>query len=131
LGGWHGDGNYARTAIMYCLWKTQGTHIFPWREDLIIGAEKTGEETYIVINAQNDWEGKLVFDTPRHKTILNLPIDYPRINQFPEWFVAEENDEFPVVSSQKELNRNYSGKELIKGIPLKISAGEQLVLVVK
>ena len=22
--GWHGDGNFARTTIMYCLWKTQG-----------------------------------------------------------------------------------------------------------
>ena len=131
LGGWHGDGNYARTAIMYCLWKTQGTHIYPWREDVIIGAEKTGNETYLVLTAQNNWEGKLVFDTPRHKTILNLPIDYPRINQFPEWFVAEDGKDYSLVSSHKELNRNYSGKELVEGIPLKINAGEQLVLLIK
>lgn len=38
----------------------------------------TGDKKYY------DWERKLVFDTPRHKTILNLPLDYLRINQFPE-----------------------------------------------
>lgn len=32
--GWHGDGNFARTTIMYCLWKTQGLIIHPWREDV-------------------------------------------------------------------------------------------------
>ena len=24
--GWHGDGNFARTSLMYALWKTQGVH---------------------------------------------------------------------------------------------------------
>lgn len=28
--GWHGDGNFARTTIMYCLWKTQGLTASPW-----------------------------------------------------------------------------------------------------
>jgi hypothetical protein len=32
--GWHGDGNFARTSIMYCLWKTQGITLQPWREDV-------------------------------------------------------------------------------------------------
>ncbi|MDB4583337.1 hypothetical protein N9164_09310, partial [Draconibacterium sp.] len=108
LGGWHGDGNFARTAIMYCLWKTQGTHIYPWREDVIIGAEKSGDETYIVITAEKEWQGKVVFDSQRHKTILNLPIDYPRINQFPEWFTAKEGEEYSIVSSNKLVSGKYS-----------------------
>jgi len=32
--GWHGDGNYARTAIMVALWKTKGCRIEPWRADV-------------------------------------------------------------------------------------------------
>ncbi len=36
--GWHGDGNFARTTIMYCLWKTQGIVANPWKRDLSIGA---------------------------------------------------------------------------------------------
>ncbi|MGC9329289.1 MAG: hypothetical protein ACP5I1_16770, partial [Candidatus Hinthialibacter sp.] len=35
--GWHGDGNFARTALMYALWKTQGVHILPWRADVAYG----------------------------------------------------------------------------------------------
>jgi len=131
LGGWHGDGNFARTAIMYSLWKTQGAHVYPWRKDVMIGAEKAGEETYFVITAKKDWEGKLVFDSPRHKTILNLPIDYPRINQFPEWFEVEEDNDYEVISSQKKLTGNYSGNRLLEGIPVKIKAGEQIVFSVK
>ena len=29
--GWHGDGNSARTSLMYALWKTKGLTIEPWR----------------------------------------------------------------------------------------------------
>ena len=130
IGGWHGDGNFARTAIMYSLWKTQGAHVYPWREDVIIGAEKSGEKTYFVITTENDWEGKLVFDAPRHKTILNLPIDYPRINQFPEWFVAEKNKKYTIIASHNELSGEYSEEDLLKGIPVKINAGEQLIFQV-
>jgi len=127
IGGWHGDGNFARTAIMYSLWKTQGATIQPWRSDVILGAEKTENETYFVLTAETDWEGKLVFDAPRHKTILNLPIDYPRINQFPEWFTAEEGKEYSVVSSQKSMSGKYQGKQLLEGIPVKLEAGEKLI----
>ena len=130
IGGWHGDGNFARTAIMYSLWKTQGAHVFPWRSDIIIGGEKTENQIYIVITAENDWSGKLVFDAQRHKTILNLPIDYPRINQFPEWFTANENEEYLIESSQKEISGKYAGKELLEGIPFKIKGGEKLVVAV-
>lgn len=131
IGGWHGDGNFARTAIMYSLWKTQGATIQPWRSDVILGAEKTGDETYFVLTSEKDWEGKLFFDAPRHKTILNLPVDYPRINQFPEWFTAEEEKVYSVGSSQKSLIGKFSGKQLLEGIPVKLNAREELILVVQ
>jgi len=60
--------------------------------------------------------------------MLNLPIDYPRINQFPEWFTAEEGEEYSLISSQKELNRKVSGKQLLVGIPVKLKAGEVWVV---
>ena len=129
--GWHGDGNFARTAIMYSLWKAQGATIQPWRNDVILGAEKYGDETYFVLTAESDWEGKLVFDAERHKTILHLPIDYPRINQFPEWFTAKVGEEYSVVSSQKEISGKYSGNQLLEGIPVKLKKGENLIISVK
>jgi len=128
--GWHGDGNFARTAIMYSLWKTQGATVQPWRSNVVLGAEKTENETYFVLAAENVWEGKLVFDAPRHKTILHLPIDYPRINQFPEWFTAEEGKEYSLVSSQKNLSGNFTGKQLTDGLPVKIKKGENLIVTI-
>jgi len=83
------------------------------------------------LTAETDWEGKLFFDAPRHKTILNLPIDYPRINQFPEWFTAEEEKEYSVVSSQKNLSGKFSGKQLTNGIQVKLKGGEKLIVEVK
>lgn len=131
IGGWHGDGNFARTAIMYSLWKTQGATIQPWRGDVILGAEKSGDETYFILTAENDWEGRLFFDAPRHKTILNLPLDYPRINQFPEWFTAEKEEEYSLVSSQMELTGKYLGKRLWEGIPVKLLSEEKVIITVQ
>ena len=65
--GWHGDGNFARTAIMYCLWKTQGTTLNPWREDVVFGAAVKGDALYIALKSEKDWEGKLKFDISRYK----------------------------------------------------------------
>ncbi len=131
IGGWHGDGNFARTAIMYSLWKSQGATIQPWRSDVILGAEKSDNQIYFVLTAENDWEGKLIFDAQRHLTILNLPIDYPRINQYPEWFTANEGMEYSVVSSQKGLSGKYTGKQLLEGIYIRLNHNEQFVISVK
>lgn len=126
--GFYHDGNFARTSIMYALWKTQGVHCSPWREDLLFGAETKGDTLLVAITADKPWEGKLTFDRKRHKEILNLPIDYPRINQFPEWFVAEREKEYQLISSNAKLNGKYTGTELIEGIPVKLNGEEPLFI---
>ncbi|MEA3460648.1 MAG: hypothetical protein U9R49_02135, partial [Bacteroidota bacterium] len=131
LGGWHGDGNFARTAIMYALWKTQGVHCFPWREDLIFGAEMNNGKLFISVSSGKDYQGKLVFDYKRHKKLLHLPVDYPRINQFPEWFTVDDHSTYKLVSNEKELNGRFSGEELLKGVDLDISAGNICWIMVK
>jgi hypothetical protein len=131
VSGVYPDGNFTRTSIMYSLWKTQGTHCRPWREDLNFGAEVKGDELLIAISAENPWEGKLTFDRERHKEILNLPIDYPRINQFPEWFTADREQKYELVSSDHKLNKVYSGDELIDGVPINIKDGEPVFIKIK
>ena len=84
--GWHGDGNFARTSLMYALMKTQGCRLEPWRADLRIGAVRDDGRILLSLAADQPWSGRLVFDRPRHREIMKLPLDYPRINQFPEWF---------------------------------------------
>ncbi len=130
IGGWHGDGNFARTAVMYSLWKTLGARVKPWRRDVILGAATGDNEVCFVLTSENQWEGKLIFDTPRHKTILNLPIDYPRINQFPEWFTAEEDKEYNLIFSVNKTASKFTGKQLAEGIPIKLNPGEKLIISV-
>jgi hypothetical protein len=129
--GWHGDGNFARTALMYGLWKTQGARLSPWNPKLRLGAEPSEKGTHFVLTANTDWEGQLIFDPIRHKSILNLPVDYPRINQFPEWFTVDPKKEYKITASDPKLSNSYSGAVLLKGIPLKLSAGQTLILAIE
>ena len=121
--GWHGDGNFARTTIMYCLWKTQGVSVHPWREDLVVGAVEDDGSLYLSITAEKDWEGKMHFDTPRHKTTMKLPLDWPRINQFPEWFTVKSDTNYGVDDMTTEKKKSYTGKAMHEGLQVSLKAG--------
>ena len=123
--GWHGDGNFARTTIMYCLWKTGGVTIQPWRKDIIFGAVLREEELWLSIEAQEDWSGKIIFDVPRHKTIMNLPLDWPRINQFPEWFTVEPGKTYRLKDNATKKEQSFTDQQLHDGIDLILESGQQ------
>jgi len=122
--GWHGDGNFARTTIMYCLWKTQGMKIQPWREDVIFGAVRKDNRLFFVLKSEKEWSGKIQFDIERHNKVLYMPLDYPRINQFPEWFTVEESNSYTLNGISNKISGQYSGEDLIKGIELEIDKGK-------
>jgi len=123
IDGDHCDGNFARTSIMYCLWKTQGVLISPWREDVVFGAVRKNNELYITIKADTGWQGRIIFDTQRHKNNLKLPIDWPRINQFPEWFPIDQQSQYNVEHISVNSTTEYSGSELKTGLFLKLDPG--------
>ncbi len=129
--GWHGDGNSARTAIMYALWKTQGITAQPWREDLLLGATRRGEKLFVVLSASSPWEGKICFDKPRHRQQMRLPIDYPRINQFPEWFTAEPGRAYSILDPSTGKKQSFSGEDLQRGIPMTLEPMKELRFVVQ
>jgi len=120
--GWHGDGNFARTTIMYCLWKTAGLTIRPWRQDVIFGAVQEGGVLKINIRTDEKWQGKIIFDTPRHKTFMKLPLDWPRINQFPEWFTVEAEKAYTFRDLAAGLQESYTGSRLSGGIGIALKA---------
>ena len=129
--GWHGDGNYARTAVMYCLWKTKGLTIRPWREDVIFGAVQEGDTLKITMRAEKDWEGKLIFDAPRHKTVMKMPLDWPRINQFPEWSTVESERSYIGRDLTSNSETPLTGKQLAEGITIHLQAGTERRFLVK
>ena len=126
--GWHGDGNFARTSIMYGLWKTRGVHAEPWRDDLILGAEMSDGKLFLALTSPKVWQGKLLFDFKRHRENLHLPIDYPRINQFQEWFVAEPEFNYHFKANVRGLKNTFSGTELRNGIAVELKPGEKLLI---
>jgi hypothetical protein len=128
--GWHGDGNFARTTIMYCLWKTRGTYLVPWREDLEIGAVQKDSLLYLTISAKNDWKGKLMFDIKRHSDFMHLPIDWPRINQFPEYFTIEKEKTYKIIPANGRVEMFVSGNDLKKGFQVKIKGGQTTLLII-
>ena len=131
--GWYGDGNFARTSIMYNLWKSKGTWVQPWNSNLYLGAEMTSDTVYITLKSDDRWEGKIHFDKQRHTANLRLPVDWPRINQFPEWFTIVNDREYELIDVQNESVREVKGEELLNGLPLVMQRGEtrRMMIVVK
>ncbi|MFY0651842.1 MAG: hypothetical protein JXQ96_07400 [Cyclobacteriaceae bacterium] len=122
--GWHGDGNFARTTIMYCLWKSQGVTVSPWRSDLKLGAVMNGKDVLISISSDAPWKGKLIFDTQRHNTVMQMPYDWPRINQFPEWFTPQKTDSYDFMSVENSNSKSYSYDQLVKGVSIALAEGQ-------
>lgn len=128
--GWYGDGNFNRTSLMYALWKTQGTSVRPWRADLRYGAVRQGDGVALAIDSDSAWAGVIRFDVPRHRDILHLPADWPRINSYPEWYTVDARARYRVLDAKTGRSRDVSGSELVRGIPLELGSGRQARLVV-
>lgn len=125
--GWHGDGNFARTSLMYAMWKTQGITPANWRPDVRIGAESVGDGIRVLVSVDADWEGRLRFDRPRHRLLMGMPVDYPRINQYPEWFTVEPDRQYRVRDLQTGKSKDYSGAELVKGLSVRVPGGREML----
>ena len=129
--GWHGDGNFARTTIMYCLWKTKGLTIQPWRKDVVFGAVLEDGVLKISMRADKDWDGKILFDSPRHQTNMKMPLDWPRINQFPEWFTVEAEKSYSLENLTEDLKTTYTGKQMQEGVTVHLPGGAEQHLLVQ
>ena len=129
--GWHGDGNSARTAIMYALYKTRGVTARPWRKDLRFGTSESRGMQCISVFADQPWRGALLFDRPRHKVQMHLPVDYPRINQFPEWFTVEAEKRYVVSDLTEGTRRTCTGRQLAEGLRVELGGGVEKRLTVR
>jgi hypothetical protein len=85
------DGNFIRTCLMYADLRSGGFTVQPWRPDVMVGFAKDakGQAVLVVTNKQS-YSGVLKADEQRHKTIMKLPWDWPRLNSWPEWFVPTD-----------------------------------------
>jgi hypothetical protein len=115
---WYGDGNWARTLLLYAMMKTQGAFLDGWKEGVALGALRDGDRLYVALEAPSAWSGRLRFDHARHRRELNFTRNWVRLNEWPEWYTVDENTLYRVTSGsgQEEVRL---GSELITGIPVK------------
>jgi hypothetical protein len=114
---------------MYALWKTQGITAAPWREDVQLGAARKPDGTLeVFLRSEWPWSGELRFDRPRHAEVFHMPVDYPRINQFPEWFVVRVDRDYTIATNGGPSQR-IRGKDLMR-YRLSVEAGKALRLTI-
>ena len=127
---WYGDGNFIRTAMMYVLWKTQGAWLTGWRRGVHLGAEPDQDGLLLHLEAESAWQGRLCFDTARHREHWNMPQNYPRLNEWPEWFTVRRDGIYNVRINDRPA-RPYLGWDLVEGVPLSLQDGETARITVR
>ncbi len=126
---WHGDGNTIRTSLMYVMWKTQGARLEPWDRRVHLGAVRDEGTVLMSVSAESDWSGVVRFDHPRHRDHLHLPVNYPRLNEWPEWYTVEHDRRYSVrVDGAAPVVR--LGAELVQGVPVTLRAGQTVTIEV-
>ena len=126
---WYGDGNFARTALMEAFRCSQGAYCLPWKPMLGCGAVAERNGLRVVVTSGEEWSGKLLLDTQRHKA-MHLPSDYPRLNHWPEWFTVTPGAMYRVtVGSRKPATMD--GAALAAGLPLAVHAGKPITVRVE
>ena len=122
------ESNGVRTTIMHALMHTRGLIARPWQQGLTLGASKTKDALTIVLKADNAYNGKLVFDIPRHKLYMGFSRDWPRMNTMPEWFTVDPAKKYTVKDVTNNSKKTYTGKQLRHGLTVDIGAGQELIL---
>jgi hypothetical protein len=97
----------------------------------MMGAEMKGDTLYISVRSKTPWEGTLYFDKKRHSLNMKLPVDWPRINQFPEWFTVSPSGSYQILDAGNGKKQVMDGSTLIvDGIRLKLEDDDAKYLIV-
>ncbi len=135
--GWHGDGNVARTWLMVALARTQGLRPEPWRPDVRVGAVMSEGKLVLSVRADEAWTGRLRFDHPRHRDHFGVSPNYPRLNEYAEWFTVDDGHLYSVQpidesgSPTSDVPPVHDGGFLRRGLPLEVQAGGEFLALVE
>jgi len=113
---WYGEGNFNRTAMLYALMQSRGVRPAHWRPGMQVGAVQEGPRLHLSLALPSPTV--IRFDYARHRRVLNLDRNYVRLNEFPEWFIVDENTLYRVSGGRGGADIVRLGSELIEGITL-------------
>lgn len=117
---WYGEGNYNRTLILYAMWKSLGCLPDHWVPGLELSAIREGDGIRLRVARTGlaaSWDGHIRFDYARYRKVMNLPRNYVRLNEFPEWFTVDGGTLYTLERDGGEAMTRL-GAELIEGIQL-------------
>jgi hypothetical protein len=60
--------------------------------------------------------------------MMHYPADYPRINQYQEWFVVKKDQMYQLNNIQAGTLNKIKGSVLAKGLDVEVKAGETIFL---
>jgi hypothetical protein len=123
------DGNFVRTVMLYGLSLTRGARLEPWSTRVALGAAEEAGCLHVHIHAEDSWHGTLMLDTPRHAQNFGLAIDYPRLNQWPEWWTVDPARRYAVSMTDGTLI-DLDGERLAAGLPIALAPGLEAQMVV-
>jgi hypothetical protein len=115
---WYGEGNFNRTALLYAYMQSQGVRPLRWEPGVRVGAVPDGAALRLHVGAPA--ARTVTFDFARHRRVLNLERNYVRLNEFPEWFVVDENTLYA-------LRREGAGDAPLLRLGSELVAGVELV----
>jgi len=126
------EANTVRTVLIHTMLHTRNTIARPWQPGLQLGAAPCGDGICVFLKSAEPYEGRLVFDVPRHRLYQGFAEDWPRMNAVPEWFTVEPDDTPYVVENVTAGTREtQSGRRLHEGLAVRIIPEEPLRLIVK
>jgi hypothetical protein len=114
---WYGEGNFNRTAMLYAFMQSAGVRPAHWRPGMRVGGIQDGPRLRLSLTVPS--ATVIRFDYARHRRVLNLDRNYVRLNEFPEWFVVDENTLYN-LSRQGDPSRDMVrlGSELVAGVTM-------------
>jgi hypothetical protein len=126
---WYGEGNFNRTAMLYALMQSRGVRPAHWRPGMRVGAAAADNNRLVLSLAWDSPSSAVIrFDHARHRRVLNFDKNYVRLNEFPEWFIVDENTLYrvhPAAGAGGSEGIIRLGSELIAGIEL--TAGDWVI----
>ena len=125
------QANGVRTTIMHALMHTQGLIARPWDIGTELGARATSNSLIVTIKASKNYNGKIIFDVPRHKHLMGFEKDWPRMNTLPEWFTVGLDRTYRITNMRTHKTQTRTGKQLHEGLELRLQAAERTTLLVE
>ena len=123
---WHGDGNTIRTALMYVMWKTQGSRLEPW-PTCISGPSVDGASVLLNVTADRACERSRVhFDYPRHRDHLHSADQLPAAQRVAG--VVHRRARSPLRGEDRRCRRRSRGsaRNSCRAWPLTLREGESV-----